>query len=384
MDGGMTQVEVREGLMETIRSVVRERVAPRAADIDRVGEFPQDIRRLFSDLGLLGLSVPEEYGGFGADMETTLDVVLEIAATCANSANIVTQQALGIAPILYGGSDEQKRRWLPALAAGETLASFALTEPGAGSDNRSMRTTFQPVDGGFRLTGSKVFITWGNIAQVMTVFGRLGSPTDGAFLAGVIELPADGFVVNRLEEKMGMHGSPTTQVTFDSVFVSAENVLGQPGEGLRIALASLDSGRVEIGALGLGIGRGALVAAGRYLRQREQFGRPLSEYQGLRFKIADHATRLEAGFQLLRAAAKAIDSGSSDATRLAAMAKLFATDAGMEAATDAVGLLGGYGYLRDYPLERMMRDAKAMQIVEGTNEIQRVVIAREWFERLAQ
>jgi alkylation response protein AidB-like acyl-CoA dehydrogenase len=379
----MTAAEVREGLMETVRAVVRARVAPRAADIDRDGVFPDDIRKLFSDLGLLGLSVPEAYGGFGADMEMTLVVVLEIAAACANCANIVTQQALGIAPILHGGSEVQKRRWLPALAAGETLASFALTEPGAGSDNRSMRTVFKPVDGGFRLTGSKVFITWGNIAQVMTVFGRLGSP-DGAFMAGVIELPVDGFVVNRLEEKMGMHGSPTTQVSFDAVFVPEENVLGRPGEGLRIALSSLDSGRVEIGALGLGIGRGALAAAGRYLLQREQFGRPLAEYQGLRFKIADHATRLEAAFQLLRAAAQAIDAGSSDATRLAAMAKLFATDAGMDAATDALGLLGGYGYLRDYPLERMMRDAKAMQIVEGTNEIQRVVIAREWFARLGQ
>lgn len=380
----MTPAEVRADLMHTVRKVVRERVAPRAADIDRDGVFPEDIRRLFTELGLLGLSVPETYGGFGADMGLMLDVVLEIAAACANCANIVTQQALGISPILSAGSEAQKRRWLPELAAGETLASFALTEPGAGSDNRSMRTVFQPVDGGFRLSGAKVFITWGNIAQVMTVFGRLGSAADGPFLAAVIELPAEGFVVNRLEEKMGMHGSPTTQVTFDGVFVPAGNVLGRPGDGLRIALASLDSGRVEIGALGLGIGRGALAAAGRYLRQREQFGRPLAEFQGLRFKIADHATRLEAAFQLLHAAARAIDSGTADATRLAAMAKLFATESGMEVATDAVGLLGGYGYLRDYPLERMMRDAKAMQIVEGTNEIQRVVIARQWFEGLMQ
>lgn len=380
----MTTIDVRDSLLDTVRQVVRDRVAPRAADIDREGVFPDDIRRLFAQLGLLGLSVPETYGGFGAEMEVALDVIVEIAATCANSANIVTQQALGIAPILYGGTEAQKERWLPALAAGESLASFALTEPGAGSDNRSMRTTFRRVDGGYRIDGGKVFITWGNIAQVMTVFGRVESPTEGPFIAAVIELPADGFAVNRLEEKMGMHGSPTTQVTFDGVFVPDEKVLGQPGDGLRIALASLDSGRVEIGALGLGIGRGALAVAGRYLQQRDQFGRPLSDFQGLRFRIADHATQLEAAYQLLRAAARAIDAGSEDATRLSAMAKLFATDTGMAAATDAVGFLGGYGYLHDYPVERMMRDAKAMQIVEGTNEIQRVVIAREWFERLRQ
>jgi alkylation response protein AidB-like acyl-CoA dehydrogenase len=380
----MTPIEVRDSLLATVREVVRDRVAPRAAAIDREGVFPDDIRRLFAELGLLGLSVPEAYGGFGAEMELALDVIVEIAATCANSANILTQQALGIAPILYGGTEAQKQRWLPAFAGGESLASFALTEPDAGSDNRSMRTTFRAVDGGYRIDGGKVFITWGAIAQLMTVFGRLESPTDGPFMAAVIELPADGFTVNRVEEKMGMHGSPTTQVTFDGVFVPADNVLGKPGDGLHIALASLDSGRVEIGALGLGIGRGALAVAGRYLQQREQFGRPLSDFQALRFKIADHATQLEAAYQLLRAAARAIDAGSDDATRLSAMAKLFATDAGMAAATDAVGLLGGYGYLRDYPVERMMRDAKAMQIVEGTNEIQRIVIAREWFERLGQ
>ena len=378
----MTPVEVRDSLLETVREVVRDRVAPRAANIDREGVFPEDIRQLFAEVGLLGLTVPEAYGGFGAEMELALDVIAEIAATCANSANIVTQQALGIAPILFGGTEAQKHRWLPALAAGKSLSSFALTEPDAGSDNRSMRTTFRPVEGGYRIDGGKVFITWGNLAQVMTVFGRLGPAADGPFMAAVIELPADGFTVNRLEEKMGMHGSPTTQVTFDGLFAPAENVLGRLGDGLRVALASLDSGRLEIGALGFGIGRGALAFAGRYLQQRNQFGRPLSDFQGLRFKVADHATGLEAAYQLLRAAARAIDAGSEDATRLAAMAKLFATDAGMAAATDAVGLLGGYGYLRDYPVERMMRDARAMQIVEGTNEIQRLVIAREWFERL--
>jgi alkylation response protein AidB-like acyl-CoA dehydrogenase len=379
----MTQTEVRDTLLQVVAEVVRDKVAPRAAEIDRTGDFPDDIRKIFSEIGLLGLSVPEIYGGFGADLEVSVDIISAIAEYSAACANIVTQQALAIAPILAAGSDAQKRRWLPKMAAGDWLGSFALSESGAGSDNRSMRTVFLPDSRGYRLSGSKVFTTWGNLADVMTVFGRLESP-DGPFLAAVIEPPVQGFRVDRLEEKMGMHGSPTTQVSFDGVFVSEDNRLGAVGDGLHVALSSLDSGRVEIGALGLGLGRGALAVAGRYLQEREQFGRPLADNQGLRFKIADHATRLEAAYQLLRAAAVAIDAGSPEATRLSAMAKLFATDTAMDVTTDAVGLLGGYGYLKDYAVERMMRDAKVMQIVEGTNEIQRIVVARKWFEGLSK
>lgn len=379
----MTTTDTDALLLETIRSVVRERVAPRAAAIDRDHEFPNDIRLLFSDLGLLGLTVPAEFGGIDATLEATVDIVAEIAATCANSANIVTQQALGIAPILFAASDAQKRRWLPDLAAGKRLASFGLTEPGAGSDNRGMRTLFERAPGGYRVTGNKVFITWGSIAQLMTVFGREGSSTDGRPMAAVLELPTQGFHLLRVEEKLGMNGSPTTQVAFEGAFVPDENVLVSDADGIKIALSSLNPGRVHIGAISLGLARGSLEYASRYLQQRKQFGQSLADFQGLQFRVADHATRVEASYQLLRAAARAVDERRDDAAKLCAMAKMFATDAAMDVTTDCVGLLGGYGYLKDYPLERMMRDAKAMQIVEGTNEIQRVVIARRWFAELA-
>jgi alkylation response protein AidB-like acyl-CoA dehydrogenase len=380
MDRDMSPTDLDTMLLESVRAVVRDRVAPRAAEIDRSGEFPEDIRKLFSELGLLGLTIPEEYGGVGATLRLSVDLIAEIAFACVNSANIVTQQALGAAPILFAASSAQKSRWLPDLATGQHLGSFALTEPGAGSDNRGMRTVFKRVDGGYRLTGNKVFITWGSIAHVMTVFGREGSATDGRPMAAVLELPTPGFQVLRLEEKMGMSASPTTQVAFDDVFVPDENVLVSDADGLKIALSSLNPGRIHIGALSLGLARGALDFATRYLVQRKQFGQRLSDFQGLRFKVADHATHIEAAYQLLLTAATSFDEDRADAAKLCAMAKLFATDVAMEVTTDAVGLLGGYGYLKDYPVERMMRDAKVMQIVEGTNEIQRVVIARRVFE----
>ena len=379
----MTASDLDSMLLETVRNVVRERVAPRAAAIDRDHEFPNDIRELFGELGLLGLTVPTEYGGIDATLELTVDIVAEIAAACANSANIVTQQALGCAPILFAASAAQKARWLPDLASGKRLASFGLTESGAGSDNRGMRTLFERTDGGYRLNGNKVFITWGSIAHLMTVFGREGSATDGRPLAAVLELPTPGFHVLRVEEKMGMNGSPTTQVAFEDVFVPDENVLAKDVDGLKIALSSLNPGRVHIGALSLGIARGALRYASRYLKQRKQFGQVLADFQGLQFKVADHATSIEAAYRLLRAAAVSVDRRQGDAAKLCAMAKMFATDVAMEVTTDVVGLLGGYGYLKDYPVERMMRDAKAMQIVEGTNEIQKVIIARRWFTELA-
>jgi len=375
--------ELRAEIVEAVREAVVDRVAPRAADIDREGVFPEDIRTLFASLGLLGLTTPEEYGGFGQPLGVAVDVIMEIARVCANSANIVTQQSLGASPIVIGGSHEQKLRWLPRLASGDHLASFALTEPGAGSDNRSMATTARREGDHYLLSGTKVFCTWGSIANVLTVFAQARSDPDGdGIVALVVEPPAEGLVVNRLEEKMGLHGSPTAQLTFDGLRVSVENRLGKPGDGLRTALRSLNPGRVEIGALGLGIAVGALQVASHYLEERSQFGQKLSSFQGLQFKIADHATSIEAAYRLLLAAAEAVDAGSSDQVRLSAMAKLLATDTAMAVTVDAVGLLGGYGYLKDYPVERMMRDAKVMQIVEGTNEIQRVIAAREWFRRL--
>lgn len=370
-------------LLATVRELVRERVEPRAGEIDRQKEFPEDIRRLFSDIGLLGLSVPVSYGGVGAPLDFAVDVVMEIAAACANSANIVTQQALGAAPILLAGSPEQKGRWLPKLASGEQLAAFGLTEPGAGSDNHAIATRAVRSGDQYILSGTKVFCTWGSIAQVLTVFAQACDDPDGEGLAAlVLDLPAAGVAVSRIEMKMGLNGSPTAQLLFEDVLVPVANRLGRPGDGFKIAMQSLNPGRIEIGALALGVARGALTYAGHYLEGRQQFGQKLSAFQGLRFKIADHATSIEAAYRLLIAAARAIDASDGRQVELSAMAKLFATDTAMSVTTDALGLLGGYGYLNDYPLERMMRDVKVTQIVEGTNEIQRVVIARQWFNRL--
>lgn len=375
--------DVRRSLLDMVRTVVAERVAPRAAEIDQVKEFPNDIREAFAELGLLGLCIPEEYGGAGAPLDLASEVVTEVAKACASSANIITQQALACGPPLAAGSDAQRSRWLPGLASGLQLGAFALTEPEAGSDNQAIRTSAKRVGDHYVVSGTKVFCTWGSIAQVITVFARaVDDPEGDGLVALVIDLPADGVIVNRIEDKMGLNGSPTAQLTFDGVVVPVENRLGKTGDGFRIAMTALLPARVELSALAVGIAEGALEFAGRYLEQRTQFGRPLSSFQGLRFKVAEHATAIAAARALVATAARAFEDRSEDAIRLSAMAKLFATDVAMNVTTDAVGLLGGYGYLRDYPLERMMRDAKLMQIVEGTNEIQRVVIAKEWFRTL--
>lgn len=371
-------------LVEEVRRVARNRIAARAAEIDRTKEFPDDIRRLLAGLGLLGLCVPQEYGGSGAPLALLVDVVAEIASVCGNSANIITQQEIGTAPILSAGSDEQKRRWLPGLASGEQLASFALTEPGAGSDNRAIATRASRRGDAYFIEGEKAFCTWGSIAQLATVFAQSANDPEGdGIVALVVELPDRRVKVARLEEKMGLNGSPTAHLQFDGVRVPVGSRLGRPGAGLKIALSSLNSGRIAVGALALGIARGAVEYASRYLVERHQFGQPLAQFQGLRFKVADHVSGIEAAYRLLLAAADAVDSGADDLVRLSAMAKMIASDVAMAATTDAVSLLGGYGYLTDYPVERMMRDAKVTQIVEGTNEIQRIIVAREWFKDLS-
>ncbi len=380
---GSFSPDVRAALLGAVQRTVRDIVAPRALAIDRMHEFPQDIRKLFGDMGLLGLTLPERFGGLGAPSTVSVDIVAAIAATCANSANVVTQQALAIGPILLFGSDEQRGRWLPRMASGEWLGAFALTEAGAGSDNRSIATRAVRDGDHYVVTGQKVFCTWGSIANVITIFARAVDDPDGEGLVALVcELPARGYTVSRLEEKMGLNGSPTAHILLDGLRIPVANRLGRTGDGLRQALSALDPGRIEIGALALGIARGALEYASRYIDERQQFGQKLSTFQGLRFKIADHATAIEASYRLLLAAADAVDAGRADRIRLSAMAKLLATDTAMTVTTDAVGLLGGYGYLKDYPVERMMRDAKIMQIVEGTNEIQREIIAREWFDAI--
>ncbi|HBQ95174.1 MAG: acyl-CoA dehydrogenase family protein [Firmicutes bacterium] len=368
---------------ETIRRMAEEKIKPRAAEIDESGEFPWDIVELFREYGLMGVAMPEAYGGTGADLLTFCIAVEEVARACATSALIIAAQHLGAMPILIAGNEEQKRRYLPAIAQGERLSAFGLTESEAGSDAGGTKTRAVRNGDDYLLTGSKVFITNGGLAKTMVVFAST-DPSKGTrgISAFIVELDQHGVSVGRIEKKMGIRGSQTAQLLFDNVRVSASNRLGQEGEGFKIAMRTLDRTRPGIAAQALGIAQGALDVAVDYLYQRQQFGQALSQFEGLQFMIADMQTQVEASRQLLYRAAGIIESAgfeshaSEEVTRYSAMAKLMCSDTAMRVTTDAVQLLGGYGYISDYPVERMMRDAKITQIYEGTNQIQRLVIFR--------
>jgi alkylation response protein AidB-like acyl-CoA dehydrogenase len=369
--------EEQVAIRATIRELVQDRVAPRAAEIDRRMEFPEDIARLFAENGVLGIPFPEEYGGVSGSSVSICMAVEEIARACATSALILAVQALGSYPILLAGSEEQKRRLCPPLASGDQLCAYALSEPGAGSDAAALQTRAQRYGDEYVLNGSKVFITGGSVADQLIVFAR--TDADGGsrgISAFVLEREQSPWQVLKLEHKLGIKGSPTAQIAFEDVRVPARNRLGSEGQGFKIALAVLDRSRPGIGAQALGISEGALDCALGYAKQRHQFGQPLASFQGLQFMFADLATQVEAARLLVFQAATKVDEGAPDLTRFAAMAKLFASDTAMRVTTDCVQILGGYGYVEDYPVERMMRDAKITQIYEGTNQIQRLVIAR--------
>jgi alkylation response protein AidB-like acyl-CoA dehydrogenase len=365
-------------ILDVVRQLVRERVEPRAAEIDATAEFPWDIKQLFAENDLLGIPFPAEYGGLGGSFVTYVKVVEEVSKACASSALIIAVQELGALPILIGGTDEQKRRWIPDLASGAKIAAYALTEPGSGSDAAgSMRTKARRDGDDYVLDGSKIWITNGSVADVVTVFAvtdpKKGPNGIGAF---VVEKGTPGFTVGKLEKKMGIRGSPTVELAFENCRVPAANMLGGEGEGFKIAMKVLDKSRPGIAAQALGIAQGALDYATEYTMQRVAFGKPISQQQGLQFMLADMKTEVEAARLLLYEAARKCDENAPDVTTWAAMAKLKCGDVAMSVTTDAVQLLGGYGYSTEYPVERMMRDAKITQIYEGTQQIQRIVIAR--------
>ncbi|HTD35065.1 MAG TPA: acyl-CoA dehydrogenase [Candidatus Elarobacter sp.] len=365
-------------ILDVVRQLVKERVEPRAAEIDASGEFPWDIKELFAQNDLLGVPFPAEYGGVGGSFVTYVKVVEEVAKACASSALIIAVQELGALPILIGGTDEQKRRWIPDLASGAKIAAYALTEPGSGSDAAgSMRTRARRDGDDYVLDGTKIWITNGSVADVVTVFA-VTDPSKGAngISAFVVEKGTPGFTVGKLEKKMGIRGSPTVELSFENCRVPAANMLGEEGVGFKIAMKVLDKSRPGIAAQALGIAQGALDYATEYTKQRVAFGKPISQQQGLQFMLADMKTEVEAARLLLYEAARKCDESSPDVTTWAAMAKLKCGDVAMSVTTDAVQLLGGYGYSTEYPVERMMRDAKITQIYEGTQQIQRIVIAR--------
>ncbi|HET6894011.1 MAG TPA: acyl-CoA dehydrogenase family protein [Candidatus Baltobacteraceae bacterium] len=365
-------------ILDVVRELVAEKVAPRAAEIDERGEYPQDIRKLFAENDLLGIPIPADYGGLGGTFLTYVKVVEEIAKACASSSLIVAVQELGMLPILIGGSDEQKRTYLPKLASGEWIAAYALTEAGSGSDAAgSMRTRAEKRGDTYVLNGQKIWITNGSVADVVCVFA-VTDPEKGAngISAFIVEKSFPGFSVGKLEKKMGIRGSPTVELVFDNCEVPAKNLLGNEGEGFKIAMKVLDKSRPGIAAQALGIATGALEYATNYARERVAFGKPIGQQQGVGFMLADMKTEVEAARLLLYEAARKCDEGAADVTLWAAMCKLKCGDVAMSVTTDAVQILGGYGYSVDYPVERMMRDAKITQIYEGTQQIQRLVISR--------
>lgn len=365
-------------IIDSVRRLVRERVWPRAAEIDERGEFPMDLKNLFAENDLLGIPIPTEYGGLGGTFLTYVRVVEEIAKACASSSLIVAVQELGMLPILIAGSEEQKKRYLPKLASGEQICAYALTESSSGSDAAgSMRTRAERRGDTYILDGTKIWITHGSLADVVCVFA-VTDPSKGpkGISAFVVDKTFPGFSVGKKERKMGIRGSPTVELNFKDCVVPAENLLGNEGEGFKIAMQVLDKSRPGIAAQALGIAAGALEYATNYAKERVAFGKPIGHHQGVGFMLADMETEVEAARLLLYEAARKCDEGASDVTLWAAMAKLKCGDVAMAVTTDAVQILGGFGYSVEYPVERMMRDAKITQIYEGTQQIQRLVIAR--------
>jgi alkylation response protein AidB-like acyl-CoA dehydrogenase len=365
-------------MRDLVRAVARDRIAPQAAHVDETEAYPAEQIELLGKQGLMGLYIPEAYGGSAMGALAFCIAVEEIAWACASTAVIYLVQYAGGWPIVAAGSEEQKRRYLPRLASGEITAAFSVSEPGAGSDAASISTLAVRKGDRYVLNGVKLWVSNGSQAKVITLFATVdrGRGPRGV-TAFLVEPTFPGFAVGKLERKMGVRGSPTVALHLTDCEVPVENRLGEEGEGFKIALRTLDGSRPAVGAQAVGIGQAALDAAVAYAKERQQFGQPIASFQGLQFMLADMAMQVHGARLLVHHAASLLDRGASPAALESSMAKCFAADAAMKVTTDAVQIFGGYGYTREYPVERFMRDAKITQIFEGTNQIQRVVIARE-------
>ena len=366
----------REMIRATARKIATQRIAPRAEEIDVSGEFPWDIVELLGNQGFLSILLPEAYGGMDGDITSLCLAVEEIAKVCGASSLLVLVQGVGTMPIMIAGNDEQKKKYFDRIASENHLVAFGLTEPEAGSDAASLKTKAVSQGDHFVLNGRKCFITNGGVASLYSTFATT-DPEKGTkgISAILVEKETEGLSSGKPEDKMGMRGSNTTDVVFEDCTVPKENLLGEEGRGWEIAMKSLNMSRPAVGAQAVGIAEGALDIAVNYANERQQFGAPISKFQGIRFMLADMATQIEAARSLVYRTAAAIDSGEGDSDMLSAMAKYFASDVAMKVTTDAVQILGGYGYMREYKVERMMRDAKVTQIYEGSNQVQRLVVA---------
>ncbi len=361
-----------------VRQMAEERVAPRAAEVDATSEFPWDNFKDCVAMDLPGLSIPEAYGGSGADHVTQAIMVEELARVCASTSLVMGVNGLSTTPIVNWASHDIKSRYLPAIAAGDSQGSYCLSESDAGSDVAAMTTRAVKDGDSYVITGRKQWITNAGVSDVYVVFAKTDPAAGAKGISCFLVEKAMGLEIGKVEHKLGIHGSPTAEVILDEVRVPAENLIGELGQGFMIAMHTLDRTRPAIAAQAVGIAQGAIDVARAYMKERKTFGRPIAEYQGLQFMLADMAMRTEAARTMTYRACALIDEGDPDKelNTIGAMAKCFASDVAMQVTVDAVQLLGGNGYTVDFPVERMMRDAKITQIYEGTNQIQRMVIAR--------
>jgi alkylation response protein AidB-like acyl-CoA dehydrogenase len=368
-----------------VREIVEERIGlVRAAEIDETDEFPWDVHKVFVDQELMAVGYPEEFGGSGGGSLTFAVMVEEISRVSAGCALIPLVSRLGAIPIMLAGSDDLKAELFGGIARGEHQLSYCLTEPGSGSDSVAMRTRYERTADGFRLNGTKRFITGAGIADAYTVFATQDPDLKGKGISAFVAYRDDpGVSFGKEERKMGIRGSPTREVYFEDASIPGDRLIGEESEGFGYAMRTLDYSRPTIAAQALGIAQGAFDFAARYATERQQFGKPISHFEGIQFMLADMAMGIEAARLLVYRAASLVDARDPATTYFASVAKAFAADTAMRVTTDAVQILGGYGYMREYPVERMMRDAKITQIYEGTNQIQRVVIARQLLKEIS-
>jgi alkylation response protein AidB-like acyl-CoA dehydrogenase len=372
--------EEQQMLKDMVRRLAAENFAPKAADIDEKEYFPEENFKILAENGLMGIQIPEEYGGAGAGMLSLVLAIEEVAKVCAATSVILTTQALAIEPIHISGSEKQKKTYLYRLASGQCLGALGITEPGAGSDVAGMKTFAKKVDGGYLLNGSKLFITNGGVSEIIGVvcYTDKSKGNKGMNIL-LVEKSDKGFAVGKKEHKLGIRGSDTRELTFEDVFVPEERRLGADGSGFKTLMTTFNYSRPGIAAQALGIAAGALEAAVKYAKERVQFGKTLSSFQGMQWMLAEMALSVEASRCLVYRVASLIDDdpNSADIPKFASMAKWIASDTAMKVTTDAVQVFGGYGYIREYPVERMMRDAKITQIYEGTNQVQRIIVANQ-------
>ena len=377
--------EEQEMIKDLVKQIAQEKITPVAIELDEKGEFPWEIMKIFVQSDLFAMFVPEEYGGLGKGVLDLCIIIEELSKACAGVAVSYAASALGTYPIILFGSEEQKKKYLPQIAKGEKLTAFALTESDAGSDAGSIRTTAVRDGDNYILNGNKQWITNGGEAEIYTVIaitGRdRGSRGASAF---IVEKGTTGFSFGKKENKMGIRCSATRELIFNDCRIPKENLISGEGKGFLVTMKTLDKSRPGVAAQAVGIAQGALDDAIKYAQERIQFGKPISSFQGIQFMLADMATQVEAARALLYAGARYIDSNAKDISKISSMTKLFASDVAMKVTTDAVQIFGGYGYMKDYPVEKRMRDAKITQIYEGTNQIQREIIALQLIKEAAK